>query len=586
MSTNHPRSFPGIVVIALVGIAGSALAAGFEPNDPYYFTNTPEGFPGQWHLNRQASGALVDANLAGAWSLAFTGQGVTIGIVEQGVDYTHPDLAPNFDLNRSWDFWGDDADPMPGSNEAEGHATQVAGVAAARGGNGMGVTGAAPFARVVSLRSETQATTYEALNRVYRQTAAATRYEPAGGLPAIDIKNHSYGFSTLYHGVSGRYGVPALAESVDALAASAEAGTINVFAAMNNRDRHGQQGRIDADANKRLLLARPEAIVVAGVGSNGKYAVYSNWGANVTVSAPTLGTGDGTTLGITTTDLGNGQGWNTATQDAFPDDLYTSRFSGTSSATPLVSGVLALAKEANPRLDTRMAKHLLARTSQLVDPDDNSPMGGWTVNGAGIHFNNNYGFGLIDAGAVVRIAMQYSGVTALVTTSTGQMGAYTVVPNNDTRGVTERFVTLETGPLEEVMVHLRVTGDSFYTAFFTGDIEALLTSPSGTTSLLMYRNGRDGHFPESDPLDWTFTANAFWGENPYGEWALTVRDVEAVAGNSYYEDFEYNYWETFEVSFRMGELIAIPEPETQALLFAALCGAVVVVRRRTVSGRG
>ncbi len=56
MSTNHPRSFPGIVVIALVGIAASALAAGFEPNDPYYFTNTPEGFPGQWHLNRQITG--------------------------------------------------------------------------------------------------------------------------------------------------------------------------------------------------------------------------------------------------------------------------------------------------------------------------------------------------------------------------------------------------------------------------------------------------------------------------------------------------------------------------------------------------
>ena len=65
-----------------------------------------------------------------------------------------------------------------------------------------------------------------------------------------------------------------------------------------------------------------------------------------------------------------------------------------------MSGILALAKEAQPNLNTRFAKHLLARTCRLIDPYDSTPMGGWTTNGAGYHFNNNYGFGLVDADAL------------------------------------------------------------------------------------------------------------------------------------------------------------------------------------------
>ena len=52
----------------------------FTPNDPYYFTGSPSGFPGQWHLNVQSSGAVYDAKLSGAWNRDATGQGVVIGI--------------------------------------------------------------------------------------------------------------------------------------------------------------------------------------------------------------------------------------------------------------------------------------------------------------------------------------------------------------------------------------------------------------------------------------------------------------------------------------------------------------------------
>ena len=60
---------------------------------------------------------------------------------------------------------------------------------------------------------------------------------------------------------------------------------------------------------------------------------------------------------------------------------------------------MALGKQANPNMDVRLAKHILARTSTIVNASDSSQTsdGGWRTNAAGIHFNQNYGFGLINA---------------------------------------------------------------------------------------------------------------------------------------------------------------------------------------------
>src|SRR5215211_6033420 len=74
----------------------------FTPNDPYYTTGNPVGFPGQWHLKVQNSGAINDANVSGAWNRDITGQGVTIGIVDDGLQRLHPDLSPNYVAADSW----------------------------------------------------------------------------------------------------------------------------------------------------------------------------------------------------------------------------------------------------------------------------------------------------------------------------------------------------------------------------------------------------------------------------------------------------------------------------------------------------
>ncbi|RYG31079.1 hypothetical protein EON81_23665, partial [bacterium] len=112
----------------------------WEPNDPLYNHDTPVGQSGQWHLRNTGNvgGANIDARVWNAWQRGLTGQGVVIGILDDGLQTAHPDLAPNLSAANSYDFVDGDANPSPAYPEEE-HGTAVAGVAGARGNNGIGV---------------------------------------------------------------------------------------------------------------------------------------------------------------------------------------------------------------------------------------------------------------------------------------------------------------------------------------------------------------------------------------------------------------------------------------------------------------
>lgn len=539
----------------------------FTPNDPYYATGNPAGFPGQWHLDTQTSGAVYDANIVGAWNRDLTGQGVTIGIVDDGLQIAHPDLSPNYVAADSYDFGQNDAIPNPvysNSTLGDNHGTAVAGVAAARGGNAIGGTGAAPQAGLAGLR-------IDFLNQTSAMFANATLYHSSGANTNIKVKNHSYGVS-----------IPFISENLEAnaLVTSHNAGTIHVFAAGNERAFHGGyyfdvnsnnvfdpdiDTAIDGDANKKHLPSLQETIDVAALASSGIYADYSNWGANVWVTAPSSSS-RASELAITTTDRTGGftttGGYNYTAGggdgDSFPDLDYASTFGGTSSASPLVAGVMALGKQAQPNLDTRFAKHLLARTSVVIDPLDATLTGGWVTNGAGYHFNENYGFGLIDADAFTTQAALYSGVTPLTTETISFQTLNQAIPDADLGGISDTFTLTGQDPLEEVEIHLDVSHT------WRGDVEAFLQSPSGTVSRLMLYNPVDSF----NTIDWTLLSNAFWGEIPAGTWTLTVRDVITQ---------ETGTWVGYDVLAKMGTLI--PEPSSLALALLGLLAFLQVGRR-------
>ena len=77
-----------------------------------------EVFDDQWHLQNtgQTSGTFgEDANVTSVWN-SYTGNGIIISVVDDGLDKDHPDISPNYSPNHSYDWCNNDADPTPTSN--------------------------------------------------------------------------------------------------------------------------------------------------------------------------------------------------------------------------------------------------------------------------------------------------------------------------------------------------------------------------------------------------------------------------------------------------------------------------------------
>lgn len=455
---------------------------GFSPNDPYYLPVST--FAGQWHLNNSVNPDW-DLNVTPAWARDITGVGVTIGVVDDSVQGSHPDLAPNYLAGQSYDFLSRDTDPSPEGTDK--HGVSVSGCAAARGGNGLGVTGVAPFANLAGLRIGFNSATVDT------DLFDAARYNSIGSSPTIHVKNHSYGYSAPYiDDTVAKQGVED----------SAAAGTIHCFSAGNSRGTSAQ------DANKQHMLTSPNVIAVAAMANTGKNASYSSFGANVFCTAPS----SGGSAGITTTDrVGTGVGY-----DGFVNDDYTAGFGGTSAASPEVAGAMALLRQVRPSANVRFAKHMLARSCKVVDPSDSqaSADGGWRANAAGLKFNPDYGFGLVDVDALTLLAAQYTGVSSPNSWQSATVNVGLTIPDNSATGLVQTFQVPINLTVETVEVHIEATHPG------RGNLETVLTSPSG----LAVKVGRNSTSDLSPNLNWTYLANAFWGEQGKGTWSVEVRD--------------------------------------------------------------
>jgi len=189
---------------------------------------------------------------------------------------------------------------------------------------------------------------------------------------------------------------------------------------------------------------------------------------------------------------------------------YLNGFAGTSAAAPIVSGVIALMLEANPLLGYRDVQDILALSARKNDPSD----AGWQDNGAGLHFNHDFGFGLVDATAAVRLAETWTlqqTYTNLAPTSPN------ISVENASFGAGEAMFTIDV--TEDILIEHVIINLDFTTAS-AEDIVIMLTSPDGTQSVLM-----DG-IRSSDALniDFDFSSVAHWGESSVGQWRLSIFD--------------------------------------------------------------
>jgi kexin len=491
-----------IVTVAEVKQVGSRTAlTGLIPNDPL--------FSRQWHLlNTGQTGADgvkasagQDLNVSKAWAYA-TGKGIQIAVVDDGIDLSHEDLAVV--SGKSWDYrlnrYGD-----PSSTNSD-HGTACAGLVAAKGNNGIGVTGVAFNARLVGYNLLAASSTAYDADAVVKDLASNHIYTNSYGAP--DNTGGLYPAETLWEAAietgvtTGRNGK----------------GVIYTWAAGNGAP--VDRSDYDGQANHPMVFA------IGALNAQGQRASYSEPGANLLVS--TFGGEFCDSLALTTTDVTGRRGFNSGNT---PGELiglrnYTQCMNGSSAATPLAAGVAALLLEVNPQLSWRDVRAILASSARKTDPTHPD----WRTNGAGLSINHDYGFGVIDALAAVRTALTWP-LLRPAKRYTAHATAQLPAAIADAGVPTLAALTISNSGLQGIeFVELHVTSD--HTDI--GDLEITLTSPQGTISTVSTPRSCLDEYTGQVVTCGAQLASGFrfgivrlLGESPDGTWTLAVRDTKA-----------------------------------------------------------
>ncbi len=465
------------------------------PNDPLIVD--------QWYLS--------EANVIPVWQ-NYTGKGIKIGQFEPGgnfsvgaeiLDITHPDLKPNLDSN----WLANTANNIPDTYST--HATLVAGVIAAAK-NGEGGAGVAYDAKLAGYYITNDGSDLNALKKM-------TQY---------DIANNSWGARTNFN---SNFATNSNLENVYQYAVANGRnglGTNIVMAGGNERAKGG-------NTNYQALSNNRYSIVVGGINAKtdlGSLQVggspFSNPGASILVSAPASNVQSTGRL----IEADNGS--------TFGSDYSVNQ--GTSFATPIVSGVIALMLEANSKLGYRDVQEILAISSRKV-ADGNTAWvdnhaSNW--NGGGMHVSHDYGYGEVDALAAVRLAetwnTQQTWINEYESNSFSSGSLNVSITDNNATGIS-RSISVTNTPLkiEHVEVAINLTHAN------AGDLILKLISPTGTESILVHRPGKtpgsvtsdtgDVSFDGSNTLNFTFDTVRDWGESPNGNWTLQVVDANTGA---------------------------------------------------------
>ncbi|VDL32218.1 unnamed protein product [Hymenolepis diminuta] len=457
-------------------------------------------FRKEWYIHNtgQAEGTPgLDLNVLDAWAQNVTGRGVVTGIMDDGIDYMHPDLAPNYAAEASYDFSSNDAHPYPRYTDDwfNSHGTRCAGEIAAAGGNGVCGVGVAPESRVAGLRMLDQPYMTDLI-----EAAAMSQARDI-----IDIYSASWGPTDNGKTVDGprNHTMQAIVDGVNK--GRGGKGSLFVWAS-------GDGGAVD-DCNCDGYAASMWTISINSATNDGQTAIYDESCASTIAS--TFSNGKSMNRLVIRLFEHNG----VATVDLY--DKCTLYHSGTSAAAPEAAGVLALTLEANPNLTWRDVQHLIVLTSKRKYLYDRDGTHNWTVNGAGLEFNHLFGYGVLDAGDMVRAAKLWKTVPERFHCIAGIFRGQKVITvgkpvqlelfTESCRGNPESQVNF----IEHVQAFISIKSSR------RGDLVMFLTSPMNTTSMILGARPLDSDSSKGF-VKWPFMTTHMWAENPRGTWKLTI----------------------------------------------------------------
>ncbi|XP_053321052.1 proprotein convertase subtilisin/kexin type 4 [Spea bombifrons] len=458
--------------------------ANVVPKDPM--------FSEQWYMNNDVN---PDLGVLTAWSHGYTGEGVVVTILDDGLEKDHPDLAKNYDPRASYDFNNNDPDPQPRydpTNENR-HGTRCAGEVAALANNDICGAGIAYNARLGGVRMldglitdiiEAQSLS---LNPQYIHIYSAS-WGPDDDGKTVDGPG-VLATEAFYKGiVNGRGGL----------------GSVFVWAS-GNGGIHYDNCNCDGYSNSIYTLS------VGSTTKHGKVPWYSE--ACASTLTTTYSSGINKAGQIVTTDIRH---------------RCTDQHSGTSASAPLAAGIIALALEANPALTWRDLQHIVVRASSpanLITED-------WVVNGVGRKVSHHFGYGLLHAGRIIDLAQKWE------TTRPQRKCLVEVVsvPRklHSSLLVTENIIACASSPNHIVSLeHVQAQISLSYSR--RGDLEIYLTSPMGTRSVLValrpHDTSTDGY------KEWSFMSTHSWDENPRGFWTLELVNKGSNKNNGFLNGF-------------------------------------------------
>ncbi|XP_058824357.1 furin-like protease 1 [Topomyia yanbarensis] len=438
--------------------------------------NDPK-WPEMWYLNR---GNGLDMNVIPAWKEGVTGKGVVVTILDDGLESDHPDLEHNYDPKASYDVNGNDGDPMPHYDltDSNRHGTRCAGEVAATANNSKCAVGIAYGARVGGVRM---------LDGDVTDVVEAKSL----GLNSqhIDIYSASWGPDDDGKTVDGPGDMATRAFIEGVRKGRAGKGSIFIWASGNGGREH-DNCNCDGYTNSIWTLS------ISSASQEGLVPWFSEMCSSTL--ATTYSSGNTNEKQVITTDLHHS---------------CTTSHTGTSASAPLAAGIAALVLEANRNLTWRDMQHIVVRTAKpgnLKDPT-------WSKNGVGRPVSHSFGYGLMDAAAMVKLARTWKTVPE-------QQVCEINAPHLDKQIPPRTKVTLQltvehcmgVNYLEHVQAKITLTSQR------RGDIQIFLTSPSGTRVTLLTPRSHD--LSRSGFNQWPFMSVHTWGEAPHGTWQLEIHN--------------------------------------------------------------
>ncbi len=469
-------------------------------------------FEQQWHLQKTTIGGIpVDAHANVAAAHAVTqGEGVTIAIIDDGVDIDHVEFGGVGKIVAPRDATSQTNDPRPqdtfgtGPENGDNHGTACAGVICA---NGMaGASGVAPKARLIPIRLQS------ALGS--QREADAFKWAADHGADVISCSwgpadGEWFNPNDPQHNQVARL-PPSTKLAIDYVVANGRGGKgcVVLFAAGNGNE------SVDNDG----YASYTNVIAVAACNDRGSRSVYSDFGNAVWCSFPSSDFGfapfnhpDALTPGIWTTDRHGANGYNTgkiADGDALGN--FTNSFGGTSSSCPGAAGIAALVLSVNANLKWTEVKDILKRSCDKIDPQN----GNYDGNG----HSPKYGFGRLNALTAVELAKPQprSGVTISRTFD---------APIPDLQTVSFTLNVPDNIPVEALTVGV----DLKHT--YIGDLVITLQPPSsiGVKPVLLHNRagGSTKDLKKVYDASTTPALASFAGKSCKGTWTLRIQDAAA-----------------------------------------------------------